>query len=285
MGEILQSLSNIFSLFFIVGSMIALGLSLFFQDIIAPLRNWSLVWRMLLGNFLLVPILAFGISQLFSLDAGYETGMIVIGLCAGAPFIPKLIEMAHGDVASSVGVMVLLLIGTVIFVPIALPLLMPSAKVDPMQIAGNLVVLMFLPLAIALLVHTRYQDTAGEWQPFFAKISNIGLIGVIITMLLQNGALIVEVIGTGLILASALLIAGAFLIGMVLAAPRDTSNLALFGFSTAQRNVAASMVIASQTFSDQPNAMVVVIVMSIMLNLMLLLGAAEWGKSIASNHQ
>ncbi|MFV0645523.1 MAG: hypothetical protein ACK5NN_13670, partial [Sphingomonadaceae bacterium] len=96
---------------------------------------------------------------------------------------------------------------------------------------------------------------------------------------------IVEVIGTGLILASALLIAGAFLIGMVLAAPRNTSNLALFGFSTALRNVAASMVIASQTFSDQPNAMVVGIGRSIMLNLMLLLGAAEWGKSIASNHQ
>jgi len=56
MAEIIEVLSNIFTLVFVVGSMLALGLSLTMKQITDSLRDMGLVLRVLLANFVLVPL-------------------------------------------------------------------------------------------------------------------------------------------------------------------------------------------------------------------------------------
>ena len=58
--------------------------------------------------------------------------------------LPKLAELAKGNLAFAVGVMVLLMVMTVGYLPIVLPLLLPGVTVDPWQIARSLVLLMLL---------------------------------------------------------------------------------------------------------------------------------------------
>jgi bile acid:Na+ symporter, BASS family len=67
--------------------------------------------------------------------------------------------------------------------------------------------------------------------------------------------------GSGAILASALLILGAFGIGYVLGGP-DTGNRGVLGLGTAQRNIAAATVVATQAIGD-PNTLVMVVVTSL----------------------
>lgn len=71
---------------------------------------------------------------------------------AGAPFLLKLAETAKGDVALSVGVMVLLM---VVYMPIVLPLILTGVDVDVWAIARSLIVVMLMPLAVGLIVKAR----------------------------------------------------------------------------------------------------------------------------------
>jgi predicted Na+-dependent transporter len=173
--QMTQLIANIGILTFVVASMAALGLSLSVGQIVQLLRNGRLVAMALLANFVLTPALAFAIKAVIPMEEGYAIGLILLATAAGAPFLPKLVQVAKGAVVSSVGVMVLLMIATVVYMPLVLPLLLPGVAINPLDIASSLVVLMLIPLAIGLFIKSRYGTLAESLQPSLAQISNMGL--------------------------------------------------------------------------------------------------------------
>jgi BASS family bile acid:Na+ symporter len=280
MAEIIGVLSNIFTLIFVVGSMLALGLSLTMQQITEPLRNVGLVVRVLLANFILVPLVAYLINLVILMVEPLSIGLILLATSAGAPFLPKLVQMAKGNVATGVGLMVLLMIFTVIYVPVVLPLLLPGVSVNPLDIASSLVVLMLIPLAIGLLIKARYPETAANLQPTFGQAANLGLMGLIVTMLLLNWRTLLGTVGSGAILAALIFIVLSFVIGYYLAPGAETRST--LGLGTAQRNIAAAMVIAVDNFTD-PNVLIMVLVGAVLMMALLLPGAGELGKRPAGS--
>ena len=52
---------------------------------------------------------------------------MLLSTAAGAPFLPKLTELAKGNLPFAVGIMVLLAVGTVGYLPLVLPLLLPGS--------------------------------------------------------------------------------------------------------------------------------------------------------------
>lgn len=85
-------------LLFPIASMLAVGLSFTFRQILGPLRYPDSVFRALVANFILVPLLALGISRLLALDPSLAAGMALVGSAAGAPFLLKLTRVANADV-------------------------------------------------------------------------------------------------------------------------------------------------------------------------------------------
>jgi len=61
-----------------------------------------------------------------------------LGTAAGAPFLPKLAQIAKGNLAFGVGLMVLLMVVTVGYLPLVLPILLPGVSVNPAEIARSL---------------------------------------------------------------------------------------------------------------------------------------------------
>jgi predicted Na+-dependent transporter len=175
MTLILNSLSNGAVLLFVVTTMLAMGLSLTFSQIFAPLRQWKLTVRVLLANFVLVPALAFALTLLIPLSDPLKIGLLLLGAAAGAPFLPKLAQFAHSQVALNVGLMVLLMVVTIFYLPIVLPLLLPGVKVHPFSIAVSLVLTMLVPLGLALFVRMRYPEPAGQLQRMMGQASNVAL--------------------------------------------------------------------------------------------------------------
>ncbi len=281
--QMTQLIANIGILTFVVASMAALGLSLSVGQILQPLRNGRLVVMALLANFVLIPALAFAIKAIVPMDEGYAIGLILLATAAGAPFLPKLVQVAKGDVAVSVGIMVLLMIATVIYVPLVLPLLLPGVTVNPLDIAMSLVVLMLIPLAIGLFINSRYANLAKSLQPSLAQISNMGLmLGFVALLALSWRSLLVS-IGSGAILATVLLISGAFLIGWLLAGKERTVRPVL-GLATAQRNIAAALVVAGGNFDD-PNVLVMCMVGALLMLVSLMLISGELGKRVSLNNK
>jgi arsenite transporter len=90
MAEFLNALSNLFTLLFVVTSMLSMGLVLTIPQILAPLRNARLIVLALAANFVIVPTVAFLLSQVIPLHQDLQIGLILFGSAAGAPFLPKL---------------------------------------------------------------------------------------------------------------------------------------------------------------------------------------------------
>lgn len=274
--ELIAVLSNLATLIFVISSMLALGLSLTLQQILTPLKNVNLVVRALLANFVLVPALAFVLKSLIPLDASLGIGLILLATAAGAPFLPKLAQAAKADVAFSVGLMVLLMVVTVVYVPVVLPLLLPGVSVNPLDIARSLVVLMLIPLAIGLLVKARYEEIAVTWQPHMAQASSLSLLAVFVLMLVLNFETMIGAIGSGAIIAAVLLITISLAIGYFLGPAATTRPV--MGLGTAQRNIAAALVVATGNFGDDPDVLTMILVGALLMLVILMPLAGELGK-------
>jgi len=259
--DLLSKAATVAMLSFVVSSMLAMGTGLTVAQIIEPLRNARLLVLALLANFVLMPLGAFALAKVLWLDEPFGIGLLLLGCAAGAPFLPKLAELAKGNLAFAVGVMVLLMIVTVGYLPIVLPLLLAGVTIDPWKIARSLVLLMLLPLAAGLALKAYYEDMAVRVKPVLDWISNVSLILLVLLISAANIDKVLDVFGTRGILAGLLFIALGFAIGWVLGGPgNDTRRVLALG--TAQRNIAAALVVGSQSFSD-PKVVVMVIVVAI----------------------
>ena len=276
-GEVLDVILQVSLLVFVVSSMLAMGFSLTMPEIIEPLKDVRLVLIALAVNFVAVPVIAVGIDAVLSLDQDLSIGLTIMSAAAGAPFLPKLAGAAKGNMAFSVGLMVLLRVVTVAYMPMVLPLLIEGVDVNAWDIASSLIVLMILPLAIALFVRWRYEDIANGLQPLMAQTSTIAIALLLAAGVIVNFDDIVDLIGTGGFAAIMLFLAGAFAVGFV-AAGSDPGTRSVLGLGTAQRNLSAALVVGGQNFSDNPGVVTFIIVAGIVGLILLLPGAGELGK-------
>jgi predicted Na+-dependent transporter len=279
MSEIIGVIAQISALTFILTSMLAMGLSLTVKLIIDPLKNVKVVLLALLGNFVLVPALAYLISIVIPLDNGLKTGLIIAGAAAGAPFLPKLVQVAKGNAAFSVGLMTMLMVVTVVYLPLMLPILLPGASVSPWDIAKSLIITMLLPLGIGLFIKARYQEIAQSLQPHMSQISSLAIVVMLVTILVLQFSTIIGTIGTGGLLAALLFLAGALVIGLLLGGKEATMR-SVMGLGTAQRNLAAAMLVAAQNFSDDANVLVMVMLIGILGLVVLMVVGGEMGKRV-----
>jgi BASS family bile acid:Na+ symporter len=275
LNEFFVGLAQISGLLFIVTSMLAMGMSLSMAQILQPLKNVRLVVLALIANFVLVPLLAYLITLVIPLDQDLRIGLIVLSTAAGAPFLPKLVQGAKGDIAFGVGMMVLLMVVTIVYMPIVLPLLLPGVSVNPWDIAKSLIVLMLVPLAIGLMFKSHSEEGAAHWQPVMNKISSLAMLILLVVGLGFNVSNIISLIGTGGLVALLLFIIGSLLIGSLLGG-RDASIRSVMGLGTAQRNVSAAILVSAQNFSGTMT-LPFVLVAAILLLLVLLPTAKRLG--------
>ena len=277
MSDILAVIMQLSVLVFVISSMLAMGLSLTIPQIMQPLKNTRLVILALAANFVLVPILAYIILLVIPLEQGLAIGLILMATAAGAPFLPKLAEAAKGNMAFSVGLMVLLMIVTIIYLPLVLPFLLQGVEVNPWEIAQSLVVMMLIPLAAGLFIKARYESTAASLYPHMSQASSLAIVLLIVSALVLNFSNIIGVIGTGAIIAILLFLVGSFVIGFFLGG-KDSGIRSVLGLGTAQRNLSAALVVGGQNFGDDPNVLVFIIVAALIGLVLLMAIGGELGK-------
>lgn len=256
MTGFLSWLLNAAVIVFAVTSMLSVGFGHTAQQVIGPLRNVRGVLRALLANFVLVPLLGLFVLRLLPLPEPHAIGIFLIATAAGAPFLIKLAEASESDVALSATLLVLLLPATIIYMPLVVPLALPDAAISGSSIAMPLLLTMLLPLAVGLLVRHVAEPIATRLQPLAARTSTIALLALLLTTILANLRGILDVILSTSALAAILVIGGAFVIGYGLGF--DRASREVMGLGTAQRNIAAASVVATQAVADTDTLIVVV---------------------------
>jgi BASS family bile acid:Na+ symporter len=257
----LQGLLNLAAIVFAVASMLAVGLGHDWREIFEPLRQWQKVLRALAVNFVLVPVVAYAVARILPLEEAHATGLFLVAAAAGAPFLLKLTEAAGGDVALSATLLVVLLPATIMYMPIVVPLEIPDAGVSAFSIARPLVLTMLLPLGIGLVMHAKAARWARRMQQPMGKVSTIALIVLVAATVLANLPGLLVIFRSAAILAAVILIAGPFAIGYGLGGPGRASKEVL-GLGSAQRNIAAATIVATQAVGH-PDTVAMVVVFSI----------------------
>ena len=259
--DLLNKVATTALLGFVVSSMMAMGLGFTVRQIIDALRDVRLVLLALLANFVMMPLSALALDKMLGLDEPLGVGLLLVGAAAGAPFLPKLTELAKGNLPFAVGIMVLLAVGTVGYLPLLLPLLLPGVTVNSEKIAGWLFLLTLVPLAIGLALRAWYGEIAARVKPVLDWVSNVSLVPLVCLLAAANIDKILHIFGTRGIVAGFLLIAMGFGIGWMIGGPGIATRRAL-ALATGQRNIAAALVVANESFSD-PSVVIMIIVVTI----------------------
>ena len=252
--------SSVAVVVFVVSSTLSVGLSLTVGQILAPLKNARLVVLSLAANFVLAPLVALGLWRVLGLDEPLGIGLLLCGLAAGAPFLIKLAEFAKADLAFAVGLMVLLMVVTVGYLPLALPFFLEGITVNPVKIARSLIVLMLIPLAVGLLVRARRSGAASRIRPTIGWISNISMILVVVLTMAGHFKSVLSVFGTFGVLAAVVYTVVCVGIGWLLGGPAKSTR-GVLALGTAQRNAAAAFVVAGQNFDDAKVIVMITVVL------------------------
>lgn len=277
MEVILQQFANLSVLIYIVTTMLSMGLSFFPKQFLEPLKDKSLILKSLAANFILLPIITYIILQVIPLQQGLAIGLVLMAAGAGSPFMLKLVQFMKADIVFAVGLMLILSIVTLFYMPLVLSILLPGVSVNPLSIAVSLLVLIFLPLIIGTVVKSRYNDIAKTIQPTFNQISNIFIFVVVILYLGLNYQDFLAVFGTGALIASLIFVLSAFLIGYLLGGPSKNTKSVL-GLGTAIRNSSAAFVVAVTNFSSEYDVMAMIIVVYMLSIITMMIISGEMGK-------
>jgi BASS family bile acid:Na+ symporter len=277
-GEFLEGVSKLAVLVFVVTCMVAAGLGLSLREIVAPLRRARLVLFAVAANFAVAPAIAYALTQLVALDRPYAIGLLLLGGAAGAPFLPKLAELAKGDLAFSVGLMLMLMVGSVIFMPIALPLLIPGLSANPWPLLRPLLFTMLLPLAAGIIVRSKSEQWSAKLRPVFARVSNVSMILAVLLLIGLNFSAMLGTFGSGAVAVAVVFVALSVLVGWSLGGPSPQARSVL-GLGTGQRNVAAALVLATQNFPNEPGVVVMLIVSTLAGLVVILLSARRFATS------
>ena len=275
MNEILETLAQLAVLVFVISSMLSMGLSLTTKQIVEPLKDTRLVIQALVANFVVVPIAAYVITLVLPLDESISIGLILISMAAGAPFLPKLVQVAKGNTAFSVGLMVLLMVVTIVFLPIVLPLVLQGVEVNPLEIAQSLVVMMLIPLAIGLFIKARYEDSAETIRPTFSMAANIGILVLVVLGVVLNFEALINLVGSFGILAALIFLIIAIGSGYLFGGS-DRNIKSVMTLGTGQRNISAAIVVAAQNFDS--DVLTYILVFSMIGFILLFPAAGELGK-------
>jgi len=155
---------------FIAGNLFEMGLRLNLQDALKGLSNYRFVVYTLLWGFALSPALAYCITQIIPLEYPYAIGLILLGMSPCAPFLPMLLR-EKGDVGYTAAFMLMASTGTVIFMPLIVPVMLKGLSVSVWEISKPLLTIILIPLAVGMMTLHYVKTKAAIIQPIVKKVT------------------------------------------------------------------------------------------------------------------
>jgi BASS family bile acid:Na+ symporter len=275
---------NVLVMVTLIEMMATIGLGVTFSEVIGVARNWRLVARAVLANYVCVPAVVVGLLMLFGAAPLVAAGFLIVAVCPGAPYGPPFTALARGNVPLSVGLMVILAGSSAFVAPVLLMLLLPlmagdqPLRVDAVKIVSTLLVTQLLPLGAGLLVRHRWPELADRLKrpaTLVGTLLNLVTFGLILAVQYTTLLAIQPTGFVGMLILLALTVAAGGLLG----GPAADGRRAM-AFTTGVRNVAVSLVIATASFPGT-EAVTAALAYALVQTIALALVALIWGRLAA----
>jgi BASS family bile acid:Na+ symporter len=159
-------LPKILALIMIVSTMFGAGLQVDRQRLVETLRQYGLMAKALLANFILVPLVAVLLVKLFRVDTGFAIGIVLMSMAPGVPFLVNSAGRAGGGSLSfALTIAFCFAALSVITIPITIELVPPptdAAHVPIMKFLTTLVGFQLVPLVAGALIGPKLKPAMVE---------------------------------------------------------------------------------------------------------------------------
>ncbi|WP_448142823.1 bile acid:sodium symporter family protein [Stenotrophomonas bentonitica] len=239
----------------IIGTVFSFGLQATVSDALFLVRHPGLLLRSLVAIFIVMPLVAVLMVEVFALTRATEIALVVLALAPIPPLLPKKESKAGGEGAYALGLMVVMGLLAIVMVPLLTWVL--GAYFDrefgmpPQSIAKIIVVMIVLPLLAGMVVRAMAPALATKLARPIALGSMVLLLVAAAPILYAAVPIVVNLLHSGTLLAIVAFILIGLAVGQLLAGPVAQRQTVL-ALSTASRHPAIALAIAKTNFPDEP---------------------------------
>ena len=176
--------------------MFGMGMTLLPQDFLRVTTMKRAVGCGILGQFLLMPLLAYLLAKGFRLSDELAMGFIILGCCPGGTASNVIAYLAKADVALSVTMTACSTILGVLVTPLLIKLLGGSyLPVDAFAMFKGIVTMVLIPVALGIAIRSALKEKVRTVVDVFPAISVLVIVLIIATIVALSKEKLPEVIG------------------------------------------------------------------------------------------
>ena len=188
---------------------VLLGVILFGMGTTLKIEHFVNVFKrpkeILLGvsaQYLIMPLLAFTIASLFSLNEALTVGLVLVGTVPGGTASDVITFLAKGDLALSVSLTAVSTVISPILTPIiTLILIGNTISFSPVDMFISIFQIVIIPIGLGLFLNYKFPDFCEELKDYLPAVSSIviaiivaGVIGANKEAIISSSMIIIAVI-------------------------------------------------------------------------------------------
>lgn len=259
--------------------MFDLGLTLKFEDFGKVFRSPWPIAIALVGQLILLPLIALGLAWAFKLPPVFFIGLVLIACCPGGSSSNVFSKLAGGDVALSVTLTAMSSVITLFTIPVIMSLAttVVGQSVGITLPVGNLIkqnlLLMLVPVLLGIGMHYAWPNAAEKTDKVLGKLAFPLLLVLITVFYIQHHKTIIDNIGVlGVCVTALILVAigcSSLLSRLVKTGDKQRRTVVI---EVGMQNAAQAIAIASSPFIFANEEMAIpAILYSLMMNIVLLI--------------
>lgn len=210
--------------------------------------EWGSLGLILVGHGSM-PFIAFGVARALDLDPTLTVGFVIVGAVTPELVTPVMTELAGGDTALSSATLVLIGVGSLVYIPAVLGILVGDIGAATMPLVEQLFVAVVIPMLLALGLRARNPARVKRYEAYYPAISALMVILIIGGVTAANAGLITSNRGVvTLVLGGSIVLNGlGYVVGYVVgvSGSRATQISSVLSIGMRDFAVAAALIIAA----------------------------------------
>ena len=179
-----------------------MGTTLKVDDFINVFKNPKAIAVGISAQYIIMPIMAFTLAGVFSLDTALTAGLILVGTVPGGTASDVITFIAKGDVALSVSLTAVSTVISPILTPvITLVLISNQIHFNPVAMFISIIQIVIVPIFLGLILNYKFPNFCEKLKDYLPTVSSIviclivaGVIGANKQAILTSSIVIIVVI-------------------------------------------------------------------------------------------
>ena len=230
------------------------GLRARMDDLLYVVRRPGLLVRSILAVFVLMPLVTIVLMRGFNFPLPIQVALIALAISPLPPILPRKESKSGANTAYGIGLMATLALVSIAVVPLMVFAFASTfnrqLSIAPGVIAGIVMKTTLVPLVAGMIINALAPAFAVRFEKIVSLVGIVLLVVAVLPVLAGAMPAIWAAIGSGAVVAMAIVTAAGLAIGHLLGGP-DPDDALVLALSTACRHPAIALTIASTNYPDQ----------------------------------